>query len=107
MPLITIYLLIEFSFLAANITKFAEGGYVTLFIASLLMSVMTIWYLAKKINKSYTKIVKIEDYKKVLVELSADLSIPNHLSLFAFSYNSEFFFIVTIPPSPVVICLIA
>ena len=36
MPLITIYLIIEFSFLAANITKFAEGGYVTLFIAILL-----------------------------------------------------------------------
>jgi K+ transporter len=28
--LITIYLVIEFSFLAANITKFTEGGYVTL-----------------------------------------------------------------------------
>jgi KUP system potassium uptake protein len=59
-PLITIYLIIEFSFLA--ITKFAEGGYVTLFIALSLISVMTIWYLAK-INKSYTKIVKIETIK--------------------------------------------
>ena len=35
-PLITIYLLIEFSFLVANITKFAEGGYVTLIIAIVL-----------------------------------------------------------------------
>jgi KUP system potassium uptake protein len=39
-PLITIYLIIEFSFLAANM-KFAEGGYVTLFIALSLISVMT------------------------------------------------------------------
>jgi KUP system potassium uptake protein len=38
-----------------------------LFIALSLISVMTIWYLAKKINKSYTKIVKIEDYKKYLL----------------------------------------
>jgi KUP system potassium uptake protein len=35
---------------------------------------MTIWYLAKQINKSY-KNCKI-DYKKVLTELGADLSIP-------------------------------
>ena len=87
-PLITIYLAIEFSFLAANITKFAEGGYVTLFIAAILISIMTIWYLAKKINKSYTKIVKIEDYKKVLVELSADLSIPKYATHLVYMTNA-------------------
>jgi KUP system potassium uptake protein len=41
---------------------------------------MTIWYLAKKLIK-VTQIVKIEDYKKVLVELSADLSIPKYAHL--------------------------
>jgi KUP system potassium uptake protein len=55
-PVITTYLLIELSFLVANITKFAEGGYVTLIIAVVLISIMTIWYLAKQINKSYTKL---------------------------------------------------
>ncbi len=88
-PLITIYLLIEFSFLAANITKFADGGYVTLFIAILLIAVMTIWYLAKKINKSYTKIVKIEDYKKVLMELSEDLSIPKYATHLVYMTNAN------------------
>lgn len=88
-PLITIYLLIEFSFLAANITKFADGGYVTLLIAILLISVMTIWYLAKKINKSYTKIVKIEDYKKVLMELSEDLSIPKYATHLVYMTNAN------------------
>ncbi len=38
-PLITIYLTIEFGFLIANVTKFAEGGYVTLIIAILLISI--------------------------------------------------------------------
>ncbi len=88
MPLITVYLIIEFSFLAANITKFAEGGYVTLFIAILLISVMTIWYLAKKINKNYTKIVKIEDFKKVLVELSRDLTIPKYATHLVYMTNA-------------------
>ena len=80
--------MIEFSFLAANITKFTEGGYVTLFIAFALISIMTIWYLAKQINKSYTKIVKIEDYKKVLVELSADLSIPKYATHLVYMTNA-------------------
>jgi KUP system potassium uptake protein len=87
-PLISIYLIIEFSFLAANITKFAEGGYVTLCIALTLISIMTIWYLAKKINKAYTKIVKIEDYKKVLGELSADLTIPKYATHLVYMTNA-------------------
>lgn len=87
-PLITIYLTIEFGFLIANITKFADGGYVTLIIASVLISIMTIWYYAKKINKSYTQIVKIEDYKKVLLELSDDLSIPKYATHLIYMTNA-------------------
>lgn len=87
-PLIAIYTIIEFSFLAANITKFADGGYVTVIIALLLISVMTIWYMAKQISKNYTKIVKIEDYKKVLVELSVDLSIPKYATHLVYMTNA-------------------
>ena len=50
---------------------------------------MTIWYLAKKINKSYTKIVKIEDYKKVLMELSDDLSIPKYATHLVYMTNAD------------------
>ncbi|WP_348799607.1 KUP/HAK/KT family potassium transporter [Flavobacterium adhaerens] len=88
-PLITIYLSIEFSFLAANVTKFTDGGYVTLFIAILLIGVMTIWYRAKQINKSYTNVVKIDDYKKVLSELSADLSIPKYATHLVYMTNAN------------------
>jgi KUP system potassium uptake protein len=42
--------------LTADITKFAEGGYVTLIIALCLITVMSIWYSAKKINKATQKI---------------------------------------------------
>jgi KUP system potassium uptake protein len=87
-PIITIYLTIESGFFIANITKFAEGGYVTLIIAFILISIMTIWYSAKKINKSYTKFVKIEDYKKVLVELSTDLSIPKYATHLVYMTNA-------------------
>ena len=88
-PIITLYLTIEVSFLIANITKFKEGGYVTIFIATLLIGIMSTWFLAKKISKSYTKIVKINDYKKVLEELSVDLSIPKYATHLVYMTNSN------------------
>ena len=87
-PIILVYLAIEFSFLAANIVKFFDGGFVTLFIAVILIGVMSTWFLAKKISKNYTKIVKINDYKKVLAELSVDLSIPKYATHLVYMTNS-------------------
>lgn len=87
-PLITLYFIIESSFFAANITKFYDGGYVTLFVALCMISIMTIWYLAKKINKSYTKIVNLTDYTKVLLELSDDLSIPKYATHLIYMTNA-------------------
>lgn len=88
-PLIVLYLAIEFGFLAANIVKFFDGGYVTLIIAVFLIFIMSIWFLAKKISRSYTKIVKIENYKKVLAELSVDLSIPKYSTHLVYMTNSQ------------------
>jgi KUP system potassium uptake protein len=88
-PLIIIYLTIEFSFLGAILPKFYDGGYVTLFIAIVLIAVMSTWFLAKKISKNYTKIVKIESYKKVLAELSVDLSIPKYATHLVYMTNAN------------------
>jgi KUP system potassium uptake protein len=88
-PLMTLYAAIELSFLAANITKFADGGYVTAIIALSLIAVMSTWYLAKQISKNYTKIVKIEHYKKVLAELSVDLSIPKYATHLVYMTNAN------------------
>jgi KUP system potassium uptake protein len=86
--IITLYLGIEISFLIANLDKFPHGGYVTLMIACVLIGIMTIWFLAKKISKTYTKIVKIDNYKKVLAELSVDLSIPKYATHLIYMTNS-------------------
>lgn len=88
-PIILIYVTIEFSFLIANLKKFTHGGYVTLFIACALIGVMATWFKAKKISKMYTKIVKIADYKKVLAELSVDLSIPKYATHLVYMTNAN------------------
>lgn len=87
-PIITLYATIEISFLTANITKFYDGGYVTMMIALLLISIMSTWFLAKKISKNYTKMVKINDYKKVLAELSTDLTIPKYATHLVYMTNA-------------------
>ena len=87
-PLITLYLVIELSFLYAILPKFIHGGFVTLIIAIVLISIMSTWYLAKQISKNYTKIVKIDNYKKVLAELSIDLSIPKYATHLVYMTNS-------------------
>jgi KUP system potassium uptake protein len=89
LPLILVYLVIEFSFLIACLDKFPHGGYVTIIIAAFLVFIMSIWFMAKKISKNYTKIVKIESYKKVLAELSVDLSIPKYATHLVYMTNAN------------------
>ncbi|HLA55187.1 MAG TPA: KUP/HAK/KT family potassium transporter [Flavobacterium sp.] len=88
-PTIVIYLTIEISFLIANLKKFTHGGYVTLFIAVILIGIMATWWKAKKISKLYTKMVKIDQYKKVLAELSVDLSIPKYATHLVYMTNAN------------------
>jgi KUP system potassium uptake protein len=76
--IITVYLVIEFAFLFANLSKFSHGGWITLLIAACLMSVMTIWFLAKKIRQRYVDLVKLADHQSKLVDLSNDNSIPKY-----------------------------
>jgi KUP system potassium uptake protein len=88
-PVIALYLIIEISFLLANIKKFSHGGYVTLLIALGLIAIMSTWYRAKKISKNYTKMVKINDYKQVLQELSTDLTIPKYATHLVYLTNAN------------------
>ena len=87
-PIIAIYGTIELSFLTANMKKFTHGGYVTIIIAILLITIMFIWFRAKTISKAYTKFVKINDFKKVLAELSEDMSIPKYATHLVYMTNA-------------------
>jgi KUP system potassium uptake protein len=72
------YLAIESSFLVANLSKFTHGGWITLLIASVLMSIMLAWYYARKIRNRYVEFVKLTDHLPILEDLSRDLSVPKY-----------------------------
>ncbi|MES2681323.1 MAG: KUP/HAK/KT family potassium transporter [Bacteroidota bacterium] len=90
--IVTLYLIIEFGFLYANLSKFTHGGWITLLIATTLMVVMTVWHLAKKIRNRYVDMVKFENYKQMLIDLSNDESLQKyatHLVYMTSAHNTD------------------
>ncbi len=86
---IAIYLLIESSFLIANLSKFEHGGWITLLIASALIFVMTIWHFAKKIRSRYVDMVKFGDHKAQLIDLSNDDSLMKYATHLVYMTESR------------------
>ncbi|HSH66705.1 MAG TPA: KUP/HAK/KT family potassium transporter, partial [Bacteroidia bacterium] len=76
--IISVYLAIELSFLAANLSKFTHGGWITLLIACFLISIMSVWAIAKKIQARYVEMVKLADHRQKLMDLSKDESMPKY-----------------------------
>jgi len=75
---VTVYIVVEGSFLVANLEKFPKGGYITLIIALVLALIMACWYMAKLIRQRYVDLVPLENYKQMLVDLSIDPSIQKY-----------------------------
>ncbi|MEO5582171.1 MAG: KUP/HAK/KT family potassium transporter [Saprospiraceae bacterium] len=74
--MITLFSTIELSFLIANISKFPDGGFITVMIGSIFFLIMFIIYKGRKIFNQLTKWVNLDDYSKPLQDLSEDYSIP-------------------------------
>ncbi|MES3018987.1 MAG: KUP/HAK/KT family potassium transporter [Bacteroidota bacterium] len=90
---IGVYGIIEMGFLVANMAKFMHGGWFTLLLASLILSVMWTWSYARKIKNRFVKFVEIDSYYTILKELSDDESVPKYASQLVYltsaNFNSE------------------
>jgi KUP system potassium uptake protein len=75
---ITFYLVIELSFLGANLSKFTHGGWLAMLIACMLILIMSDLTIAKKIRKRYVDMVKFSNYKQMLIDLSNDESLNKY-----------------------------
>ena len=69
---------IEYSFLVANLSKFAHGGWVSFLIGAVLVTVMWTWFQARKIRNRYLEFVKLDKYVPELIDLSRDTSVPKY-----------------------------
>lgn len=75
---LVVYLIIESSFLYANMDKFPHGGYVTLLVGGLLFLIMYVWYKARKIKNRYVEFVRLDHYISKIQELSNDRSVAKY-----------------------------
>ncbi|KAA8485252.1 KUP system potassium uptake protein [Arcticibacter tournemirensis] len=87
---ITIYGIIELTFLAGNMVKFTHGGWFSLLVGSILFSVMWAWSSARRIKNRYVKFVEIEDYYDIISELSEDESVPKYSSQLVYLTSANF-----------------
>ncbi|OCK52478.1 potassium transporter Kup [Chryseobacterium sp. CBo1] len=76
--LLSVFIIIEISFFIANLVKFQEGGYITVFVGGIFFMVMYISYFGRKINNRYTKFTDLGKFANQIVELSHDETIPKY-----------------------------
>jgi KUP system potassium uptake protein len=86
---VLLYGAIEGSFLVANLIKFPHGGWVSVAISLVLISVMYVWLRAFYIKRRLTEFVKIDPYMDALKQLSADESVPKYSTHLVFMTSAE------------------
>ncbi|GAB6169354.1 KUP/HAK/KT family potassium transporter [Clostridium carnis] len=74
--LLLVFVLIEGSFLYANLFKLLHGGYITLIIAGVIIFIMYIWIYGSNIKKRYNEFSNIEDYLDKFNSIKNDTEIP-------------------------------
>ncbi len=84
-----LYGTIEGAFLIANLIKFPHGGWVSLLIGAILVSVMYVWLRAFYIKRRLTEFVKIAPYIETLKELSDDESVSKYATHLVFMTSAE------------------
>lgn len=69
-------LIIEGTFLAANLVNFIHGGWFTLILGGLIAFIMYAWHKGRAVKNQFTRYVSIADHVKALQDLSKDESVP-------------------------------
>ncbi|TAF72637.1 MAG: potassium transporter Kup [Bacteroidetes bacterium] len=87
------FLVIEISFLTANLTKFSHGGYVSVLLGGLIFAIMFIWFKAYTIKNKLTEYVAFQDKKQVLMlqKLSEDMTVPKYATNLIFMTSARTF----------------
>ena len=70
------YMVVEGTFLYANIFKFLHGGWFPILIGGLLSIVMLAWYNGRKITNRFLRFLPLDQYFDVIKDLRNDISVP-------------------------------
>jgi KUP system potassium uptake protein len=73
-------LLIEGTFLVANLGNFLQGGWFTLILMGIIAFIMYAWHRGRAIKNQFTRYVDIADHTGALIDLSKDETVPLYAS---------------------------
>ena len=83
------YMVIEFTFLVANLHKFPAGGWLTILLASIIFFVMFVWNKARLTKKRFTEFIPICNFAEVLTDLRHDKEVPKSASNLVYITRAE------------------
>ncbi|TDO22327.1 KUP/HAK/KT family potassium transporter [Pedobacter duraquae] len=90
---LTIYGVIELTFLIGNAAKILHGGWFTVLLGASLFSIMWAWFNGRRIRNRYMKFIDIEKYYPIIEKISIDETIPKYASQLVYltsaNFNSE------------------
>ncbi|HSD06787.1 KUP/HAK/KT family potassium transporter [Flavobacterium sp.] len=75
--IITVFVIIEIAFFAANIVKIKER-WMFLFFELFIFMTMYVWFFSRKINNKLVKFTNLTEYGAKFLELSNDVTIPKY-----------------------------
>jgi KUP system potassium uptake protein len=87
--LIGSYVLIEGSFLVANLEKFPHGGWLSVLLGAALLGVMVGWIQGQRIRNELTEFAPLADYLPLLQQLSNDQTVPKYATHLVYLTKSE------------------
>jgi len=83
------YMVIENTFLFANLHKFPHGGWLTILIAGIIFFVMFVWNKGRLTKKRFTEFLPICNYAEVFKDLRDDKEIPKLASNLVYITRAE------------------
>jgi len=81
---LSLYVPIEGAFLISNLNKFVHGGWFTLLLGFIIISVMLIWNKARAIKTRFEEVVDIKDFEGHFKDLQQDEMLPKYASNLVF-----------------------
>lgn len=84
-----IFLTIEAAFFVANLEKFPEGGFISVFVGFILFAIMWLWYKGRQLRRSLTIMEDAAPFYETLQELSSDKTLPQYATHLVYLTGSE------------------
>lgn len=72
------FLLIESSFLVANMSKISHGGWFSIVMGALFLFIMWVWARATRLKKLYTEYVALDSYLPIMEAMGEDVTVPQY-----------------------------